>query len=344
VAVSSGGAAPTLARLLRERLEALLPERLGALARFAERFRPAVRAVVGGKARRGFWEDFFRGPLAARVLAGDEAGAAGRMLALVNAPVGKPAAGRVALVGAGPGSADLLTLRALQLLQEADVIVHDRLASAAVLDHARREATRIPVGKRRGAHTLPQSEINALLVRLAGEGKRVVRLKGGDPFIFGRGGEEAEALRRAGIDVEIVPGVTAALASAARTAVPLTHRGAAHAVTLVAAERGDGSAPDWAAVAALGQTIVIYMGVGAAAAIAAQLQAHGLAPATPCVVVENATLAEERVVAGRLAELPALIADHAIVGPATIIVGAVVALGAVAAQPAAAPLRLAAAR
>jgi uroporphyrin-III C-methyltransferase/precorrin-2 dehydrogenase/sirohydrochlorin ferrochelatase len=322
VAIATGGASPVLARRMRARIEGMLPARLGALARFAESFRGAVAAVRPGfAARRRWWEDFFDGPLAERVLAGDESGARRAFVAGLHRPA-PIARGRVALVGAGPGDPDLLTLRALQRLQDADAVVLDRLAGERVLDYARRDADFIYVGKAPGVTGHTQGQINTLLLSLAREGKRVVRLKGGDPLIFGRGGEELEFLRAHGVEVEIVPGITAALGAAAATGMPLTHRGMARAVTFVTASTASGSeAIDWAALARLGQTIVIYMGVAAAGQVAARLIAHGLSAATPVAVIESATLPEQRVVTGRLAELAKLPINN----PAVIVIGEVAA-------------------
>ena len=326
VAIASGGASPVLARRIRARIEALLPARMGALARFAESFRASVAAVRPTfTARRRWWEDFFEGPLAARVLAGDEQGVRRAFVSTLNRTAPRDE-GRVALVGAGPGDPDLLTLCALQRLQDADAVVHDRLGTERALDYARRDADFIPVGKAPGHKGPAQDDINALLLRLAREGKRVVRLKGGDPFIFGRGGEELEFLRAHGIEVEVVPGITAATGAAAAAGVPLTHRGMARAVTFVTAATAEGiDAIDWAALARLGQTVVVYMGVAAAGEVAQRLIAHGLDAATPIAAVENATLPEQRIVTGRLADLAALMRQHGVRNPAVIVIGEVAA-------------------
>ena len=328
IGISTGGAAPLLARRLRAAIEAMLPARLGALARFAERFRGAVAAKIGNRQLRlRFWERVFDGPVATAVLDGRESQAAERMLTLVNAAAANnPAEGRVALVGAGPGDPELLTLKAHRLLQEADVIIHDRLVAPAVLDLARRDARRIAVGKARGHHSLPQPEINRLLAREAQAGNRVVRLKGGDPFIFGRGGEELEHLEREGIAVEIVPGITAALGCAASARVALTHRDAAQAVILATAEGAEGEpALDWSALAGLHRTLAIYMGVGAAPRLQQRLVEGGLDPATPVAVIENGTRPDERVLSGAVCELAALVARHEVAGPAIILIGEVAA-------------------
>jgi uroporphyrin-III C-methyltransferase/precorrin-2 dehydrogenase/sirohydrochlorin ferrochelatase len=329
IGISSGGAAPILASRLREAIERLLPARVGKLADFADSFRSAVKATVpGATASFRFWDRFFDGPVADQVLAGNETGARERMLTLVNGRgAGEPPRGGVAIVGAGPGDPDLLTLRALRLIQRADVVVHDKLVGPGVLDLVRRDAERIYVGKSRGEHSKEQAEINALLAEQALAGRRVVRLKGGDPFIFGRGGEEADYLRQRGISVELVPGITAALGCAAAVGIPLTHRDHAQAVTLVTGQGKDGEPElDWGTLARLDQTLAIYMGVGAAARIAARLIEHGLDPATPVAVIENGTLPNQRAVYGRLSGLGWLVRQSGIAGPALIVIGRVAAL------------------
>ncbi|HWA42982.1 MAG TPA: siroheme synthase CysG [Hypericibacter adhaerens] len=328
IGISTAGAAPLLARRLRATIEALLPARLGALARFAERFRGAVAAKIDHRQLRlRFWEQVFDGPVASAVLEGRESQAAERMLTLVNsAAANDPAEGRVALVGAGPGDPELLTLKAHRLLQEADVIVYDRLVAPAVLELARRDARRVAVGKARGAHSLPQAEINRLLASEARAGNRVVRLKGGDPFIFGRGGEELDHLEREGIAVEVVPGITAALGCAASARVALTHRDTAQAVIFATAEGAEGEpALDWSALAGPHCTLAIYMGIGAAPRLQQRLLEGGLDPATPVAVIENGTRADERVLTGRVDGLAARVARHEVSGPAIILIGEVAA-------------------
>ena len=327
VAISSGGASPVLARVVRARVEALLPTGLGRLARFAEGFRRAVRGTIAdGLERRRFWERFFAGPVAEAVLAGDERWARERMLKDVNAPVAERAPeGIVHLVGAGPGDPDLLTLRAHRLLQDADVIVYDRLVAPELLDYARRDAERIYVGKARGAHVRSQDEINAVLEEHARTGRRVVRLKGGDPFVFGRGGEERDHLTRAGIRAEVVPGITAATGCAAAAGIPLTDRDLAHGVSIVTGQGRDGEADvDWAAMARSGQTIVVYMGAKSADRIAGRLIESGLSAATPAAVIENGTRADQRIETGRVADLGALAARFNGHGPLLIVIGDVV--------------------
>ena len=237
------------------------------------------------------------------------------------------ARGAVHIVGAGPGDPELLTLRALRLLQTADVIVYDRLVGPRILDLARPESRRVFVGKKKNAHTVPQAGINALLVREAQQGRTVVRLKGGDPFIFGRGGEELDHLRRAGVPATVVPGITAATGCAAASGIPLTHRDHAGAVTFVSGHAAAGNdGPDWAGLARSGQTLVFYMTVGTAGVTAEKLIAHGLDPATPAAIVESGTLPEERTVTGRLADLEPLIRNNGITGPALAIIGTVATL------------------
>ncbi len=284
IAVSSGGKAPVLARRVREQMEALLPARLGALARFMGERRKAVKRALRAAARRSFWERIVGGIVGARVFAGDEIRAAEdfeRELRTTHltrsAATGGRGLGECYLIGAGPGDPDLLTLRALQLLQQADVILYDRLVPAAVLERARREAERVFVGKETGNHTT-QERINELLVHYARLGLRVARLKGGDPFIFGRGGEEIEVLAAHGIPYIVVPGITAALGAAAAANIPLTHRKLAQSVTFVTGHVLDDGALDWPALARPRQTVVFYMGVGHLPQIVGKLLAAGAAP------------------------------------------------------------------
>jgi uroporphyrin-III C-methyltransferase/precorrin-2 dehydrogenase/sirohydrochlorin ferrochelatase len=348
VAISSAGTAPVLARQIRARIEAMLPSNLGRLALFAGRFRAALHATrPDGRARRRFWEQFFPGPIAALVLAGDEQAAQERMLAEINragsglsgsGTAGSAAAmpGRVSLVGAGPGDPDLLTLKAQRRLQEADVIVYDRLVSPAIVDAGRRDADRIYVGKAKGSHARSQAEINDLLVEKARAGLRVVRLKGGDPFIFGRGGEELDHLQRPGIAADVVPGITAAAGCAAATGIPLTHRALAQAAVFVTGH-GEHGEPDldWAALARPQQTVVFYMGLSAAPVIAERLIAHGRSRGTPVAVVVSGTLPQQQVLTGSLGRLPQL-ASQAADGPGLIMIGEVVAAAARATPSAAA--------
>lgn len=326
VAVCSGGASPVLARSVRARIEAMLPANLGRLARFADSFRAAIKATrISGPARRRFWEGFFGGAVAAQVLAGDERGARERMLAAINRrDQAAPEEGIVHLVGAGPGDPELLTLKALRLLQHADVIVHDRLIGPRLLDYARRDADRIDVGKMPGSHPVPQDRINALLLHHARAGRHVVRLKGGDPFVFGRGGEERDFLLRHGIPVEVVPGITAAAGCAAAAGIPLTLRGEAQTLNIVTAHAENGESElDWPALARDRRTLCVYMGAAAAQCIAARLIEHGRDPETPAAVIVNGTLPEQQIATGPLRELATLLGDAG-PGPAMIVIGEVV--------------------
>jgi uroporphyrin-III C-methyltransferase/precorrin-2 dehydrogenase/sirohydrochlorin ferrochelatase len=329
IAISSGGVAPVLARLLRARLESMVPATLGRLAMLGERFRGAVkRRIEHPESRRLFWERVFQGPIAELALAGREALAHEAFeAALAHAEGCAPAAGEVYLVGAGPGDPDLLTFRALRLMQQADVVVYDHLVGDGILELVRRDAHRIYVGKESNNHTLPQGEINELLVRLAQQGKRVLRLKGGDPFIFGRGGEEIETLSAHGIGFQVVPGVTAASGMSCYAGIPLTHRDHAHACVFVTGHLKDGSVDlDWPALARPGQTIVVYMGMGALPEICRQMAKHGLPAETPAAVVQNATTRRQKVVSGSLETLPHLAKAAGMKAPALIVIGEVVKL------------------
>jgi uroporphyrin-III C-methyltransferase/precorrin-2 dehydrogenase/sirohydrochlorin ferrochelatase len=340
VAVSTGGASPTLATILRGRIEAALPERLGAVARLAATFRAQVNALIGEPARRrAFFRRLVEGPAARLALAGDEAGARRAALGELDSARRRLAPTGIAhIVGAGPGDPDLLTLRAAQLLQEADAILHDDLVPPAILARARRDAELVPVGKRKGRASWAQADINAELVRRVRAGQTVVRLKAGDPFVFGRGGEEVEALRDAGLPVSVVPGITAALGCAASAGIPLTHRRLASAVTFVSGHSAEGSREaQWPALAAQGgHTLAIYMGATEAASVRDRLLGAGADPNTPVAIVENGTRPDERVLRGRLADLARLAVPHISrgdAGPSLIIVGDVAALAAAAEQP-----------
>lgn len=325
VAISSTGAGPVLARHIRARIEAMLPRETGDLARLAESLRGTVSRVIAGAAeRRRFWGRFFSGAVAANLFAGRTDAARAEAQRLLNGE--QEAAGFVWLVGAGPGAEDLLTLRAQRLLQEADVIVHDALVPEAVVAMGRRDALRHPVGKRKGAHSVTQEEINALLVREARAGKRVVRLKAGDPLVFGRAGEELAALRAAGIGCEIVPGVTAALAAAASAQIPLTLRGVASQLVFATGHDKDGETlPAWADLALRGATVAVYMGRSVAARVAARLAEAGLAQTTPVAVIENAARRNEAFYSGTLADLALVKSRKEIDGPVLIVIGDVVA-------------------
>lgn len=328
VAISSDGKAPALARFVKARIDALLPSGLGRLGLLAEEFRDAAKRLLpSADARRRFWDRVFGGGAGHEFLALDGGFGRERIMKLMNAEAAKAAPqGRVAIVGAGPGDPDLLTLKAHRALQQADVIVHDKLVSDAVLDFARRDARRIYVGKTRGHHSMRQEDINALLAGLAQAGHYVVRLKGGDPFVFGRGGEEVADLEAAGVAVEVVPGVTAATGCAAEALLPLTHRDHASAVSFVAGQLKGLDEQDWRGLAGPGRTLVIYMGLSAAPSIAAKLLADGVDAATPVAILENGTRPGSRRILTSLAALPAAIHGHGVVSPSLIVVGAVAAL------------------
>lgn len=324
VAISSAGQAPVLARILREKLEALLPTSLGDMAAVAGRWRGRVKQQIASMgARRRFWENAFSGRFASLISRGQLAQAEAELQQSLE---GKGSAlGEVALVGAGPGDPGLLTLRGLQVIQQADVVLYDHLVSPEVLDLVRRDAERICVGKRAGAHSVAQEETNQLLVTLAQQGKRVVRLKGGDPFIFGRGGEELQVVARAGIAFQVVPGVTAAAGATAYAGIPLTHRDHAQSVTFITGHcRGDGDELDWQALARGRQTLAIYMGTVKAAEISQQLITHGRAGTTPVAVISRGTRADQQVRTGTLAQLEAL--AHQAPTPALLVIGEVVDL------------------
>ena len=327
VAFSTGGASPVLARLMRGRLEALIPQAYGRLAAFAERFRDMIKQRITEPAqRRIFWEDVLDGAVAEKVFAGDEQTAEAMLLAQLWQPQAQ-ASGEVYLVGAGPGDPDLLTFKALRLMQKADVVLYDNLVSKPVLEMTRRDAERIFVGKMRGDHTLPQEGINDLLVRLAKKGKRVLRLKGGDPFIFGRGGEEIETLAEHKISFQVVPGITAASGVSAYAGIPLTHRDHAQSCIFVTGHLKDGSMNlDWSALARPRQTIVVYMGLHGLEILCSELVAHGLPGFTPAAIVQQGTTQNQRVVCGTLATLPKIAEAEKLQAPTLIIVGGVVTL------------------
>jgi uroporphyrin-III C-methyltransferase/precorrin-2 dehydrogenase/sirohydrochlorin ferrochelatase len=331
VAVGTGGASPVVARRVRERIEAMLPARIGDLATFIGRWRKSIHGrIVEFPLRRRFWERVVDGPIGALVLAGrgDEAERALRDIADPSAFAGAQAGraeGKVTLVGAGPGDPDLLTVKALRALQDADIIFYDELVSPEVLDRARRDAARVPVGRRVGKPGIGQDAINRLLIDAAQSGQRAVRLKGGDPFVFGRGGEEVEALREAGIAYSVIPGITAGLGAAAESEVPLTFRGEALRITFLTAHKAkDAETVDWSTLTDSKMTVVVYMGMTAAPAIRAGLLAAGRSPQTPVGVFARATRPDSQAVVGALENLPALLREID-GGPAILVIGDVVA-------------------
>jgi uroporphyrin-III C-methyltransferase/precorrin-2 dehydrogenase/sirohydrochlorin ferrochelatase len=324
VAVGSGGQSPVLARRVREQLEALLPARLGALARFVGDRRKEVQKALPPQERRPFWERIIGGIVGSRVLAGDQTGVDE---AFASELEGRRPGGEVYLIGAGPGDPDLLTLRALQLLQQADVVLYDRLVSDEVIERARRDAERIFVGKETGGdHHHTQKRIHELMVSYASRGLRVARLKGGDPFVFGRGGEEIEVLRAHGIPFVVVPGITAALGAAAIANIPLTHRNLAQSVTLAAGHALDDESLDWGSLAQPHHTVVFYMGVAQLPRIVKRLLDSGAAGDLPVAIVERASLAEQRIVRGTLETIQDAANAVSISPPALLIVGRVAAL------------------
>ena len=324
IAVSSSGTAPVLARLLRARIEAMIPPAYGRLAALADSFKAEIRRRLPDLAqRRRVLERLLTGHAADLVFAGREDDARAEFARVLADNT--QSAGMVFLVGAGPGSADLLTLRAQRLMGEADVIVHDRLVTPEVMDMARRDAERIYVGKARANHCMRQEDINALLVRLGQEGRKVVRLKGGDPFVFGRGGEEAEALAAAGVAFEVVPGVTAALACAAQAGIPLTHRDAARTVTFVTGHTKEGHLDlEFAPLVRSKTTLAVYMGVVSLPQLRTGLLAHGLDPRTPAILIESGGMAIQRELRGTLDELVARGPAWSTGGPTLVIIGDVV--------------------
>lgn len=324
IAIGTEGAGPVLAQMLRGRIDRMLSPSLGRLAALAASFRAAAERLPKGNRRRRFWSDFFAGAPAKAIEAGEIAEAHGAALDLLAQDA--PAEGHIALVGAGPGAEDLLTLRAHRLLMEADAIVYDALVPEAIVAMGRRDAERLPVGKRKGCHSKSQEEINALLIELGHAGKRVVRLKSGDPLVFGRAGEEMAALREAGIAYEVVPGVTAAFAAAADFELPLTLRGVSSSMVFTTGHDLKGnSLPDWAKLAISGATVAVYMGRSVAAEVAGRLIEAGLSPDTAVAVVENASLGTRRRFHGTLADLPSLEARADLTGPVMTIIGDAVA-------------------
>ncbi|MFL6792869.1 MAG: siroheme synthase CysG [Bradyrhizobium sp.] len=332
VAVGTGGASPVVARRVRERIEAVLPARIGDLAGLIGRFRKSVHTRIPEfPLRRRFWERVIDGPIGALVLAGhkDEAEAALRAISDPSAFAGAngqgKAEGKVTLVGAGPGDPDLLTIKALRALQDADVVFYDELVSPEVLDRARRDASRIPVGRRVGKPGIGQDAINKLMIEAAKSGQRAVRLKGGDPFIFGRGGEEIAALREAGVAYSVIPGISAGLGAAAQFETPLTYRHEALRITFLTAHKArDAEAVDWSALTDKKMTVVVYMGMTAAPSIRSGLLAAGRSPQTPVGVFARVTRPDSQALVGTLEHLPSLV-EKIDGGPAVLIIGDVVA-------------------
>jgi uroporphyrin-III C-methyltransferase/precorrin-2 dehydrogenase/sirohydrochlorin ferrochelatase len=335
IAIGTEGAAPVLAQRLRAWLETEIHPRIGALASIAREFRDALaEKLPPGTARRAFWDRVFDGDIARAAYSGDDA-LARRLLgeAVEDAGRAGPPQGRVLLVGAGPGDPDLLTLKAVRALKTADVVLYDRLIGAGVLDHARREAELIPVGKCKGAPSTPQSEINRLIVAHGSAGKVVVRLKGGDPFVFGRAAEEIDAARGAGLAVEVIPGVTAAIAASASIQIPMTHRELSHSVTVLSGHAaGDGETDvshlDFRALKPTGNTLAIYMGVSKSGVLASALLDAGWPSSTPVMAVERATQPGERRVRATLSTLAFAPETLRLKGPAVLIVGAIAGLDA----------------
>jgi uroporphyrin-III C-methyltransferase / precorrin-2 dehydrogenase / sirohydrochlorin ferrochelatase len=332
VAVGTGGASPVVARRVRERIEAVLPARIGDLASLIGRWRKAIHGRIPEFAlRRRFWERVVDGPIGALVLAGRSIEAEAALkdirdpMAFAGALMSGQAPGRVTLVGAGPGDPDLLTVKALRALQDADIVFYDELVSSEILDRARRDASRVPVGRRVGKPGIGQDAINRLLVEAAQSGQRAVRLKGGDAFVFGRGGEEIEALREAGVDYAVIPGITAGLGAAAQFEVPLTFRHEALRITFLTAHRArDAETVDWSALTDAKMTVVVYMGMTAAHAVRAGLLAAGRSPQTPVGVFARVTRPDAKAAVGTLDELPDLV-EKIDGGPAVLIIGDVVA-------------------
>jgi uroporphyrin-III C-methyltransferase/precorrin-2 dehydrogenase/sirohydrochlorin ferrochelatase len=330
VAVSTGGASPVLARLLRARLEALIPSAYGKLAEFVANFREQVKQRLSAPERRRFWETVLQGPIAEMLMSGHTQAATQALenLLTTTATTSSLTYGEVYLVGGGPGDPDLLTLRALRLMQQADVVLYDRLVSEQVLDLVRRDAERIYVGKQPTYHPVPQADINQHLIQLAKQGKRVLRLKGGDPFLFGRGGEEIETLMEEGIPFQVVPGITAAIGTSAYAGIPLTHRDYAQSCVFVTGHRRDDESLDlnWEILAQPHQTVVIYMGMRTLPIVASELIKRGMSPHQPAALVQKATTADQQVLVGTLATLPSMVDAANLKLASIIIIGEVVKL------------------
>lgn len=328
IAISTGGRSPVLARLLRTRLESLIPSNYGQLAEFVAKFREQVKQCLPFRERRKFWEHVLQGSIAEMLLSGRTREATQALENLLQQQATSPNHwGEVYLVGGGPGDPDLLTFRALRLMQQADVVLYDRLVSHELLSLVRRDAECIYVGKEPTHHEIPQEDINKLLIKLAKEGQRVLRLKGGDPFMFGRGGEEIETLMEEGIPFQVVPGITAATASSAYAGIPLTHREYAQSCVFVTAHLKDHSMNlNWEVLVQPHQTIVVYMGLRALPQLAQELIKRGLPPEKPAALVQKATTSDQQVIVGTLATLPSLVVEANIKLQSIIIIGEVVTL------------------
>lgn len=328
IAVSTGGASPVLARQLRMKLETMIPSSCGQLAAITEEYREVIKQrFADPEQRKQFWEQTLRGPFAELVYAGNVRAARQMLDARLAQADAAPTVGEVYLVGAGPGDPDLLTFRALRLMQQADVVVYDRLVAKSILEMASQTAERIYVGKEKAKHAVPQEGINALLVRLAKEGKRVLRLKGGDPFIFGRGGEEIETLAEQSIPFQVVPGITAASGCAAYAGIPLTHRDYAQSCTFATGHLKNGTIDlDWEKLAQPRQTVVFYMGLTGIEVISRELIKHGTPSTLPAALIEQGTTRNQRVHIGTLATLPELVKQRSVRAPTLTIVGEVVQL------------------
>jgi uroporphyrin-III C-methyltransferase / precorrin-2 dehydrogenase / sirohydrochlorin ferrochelatase len=327
IAISTGGASPVLARLLRARLETLIPASYGRLAQLMGKFREHVRQRYPHmQERRRFWENILQSPVAEMIYAGQDKSALAALektLLEENPVIDKT--GEVYLVGTGPGDPDLLTFRALRLMQQAEVVLYDRLVAPEIIDLCRKDAERIYVGKKRDQHTLPQTEINQLLVDLAKQGKRVLRLKGGDPFIFGRGGEEIELLSAENISFQVVPGITAASGCASYAGIPLTHRDYAHSCVFITGHLKDGSMDlNWETLIQPKQTIAVYMGVVGFEVLCHELIERGVSETMPAALVQQGTTQKQKVYIGNLASLPEILKQHDIQPPTMIIIGEVV--------------------
>jgi len=329
IAISTGGASPVLARMIRTKLEGCIPAAYGRLGALVSDFREQVKAKFNNvDQRRAFWENILESTVADRVYSGHEDEAAVALQKAIDAADANPKhQGEVYLVGAGPGDPDLLTFRALRLMQSCDVMVYDRLVSPAIRELVRRDAELIYVGKARDKHTMQQENINELLVRLAKEGKRVLRLKGGDPFIFGRGGEEIELLAQEGVPFQVVPGITAAAGCASYAGIPLTHRDYSQACVFVTGHLKDGTVDlNWTALAQPNQTVVFYMGLHGAPTLCKEMVAHGLPSTTPVALVQKGTTPDQKTVIATLATLEETLKTHTFEPPTLIIVGEVVSL------------------